>query len=61
MIVTILYHLITLNFKKRDKIMYISTEALRNRLAHCYGRNTVTVTHYNGNNFIQIVLIELVK
>ena len=32
--------------------MYISTEDLRNNLAHCIGRNTVTVTHYNGNNFI---------
>lgn len=32
--------------------MYITTEQLQNRLAHCYGKNTVTVTHYNGNNFI---------
>ena len=32
--------------------MYITTEQLQNRLAHCYGKDTVTVTHYNGNNFI---------
>ena len=32
--------------------MYISTEELRNNLSYCIGRNTVTVTHYNGNNFI---------
>lgn len=32
--------------------MYITTEQLQNKLAHCYGKDTVTVTHYNGNNFI---------
>ena len=32
--------------------MYITTEQLQNRLAYCYGKDTVTVTHYNGNNFI---------
>jgi len=32
--------------------MYITTEELQNRLKHCYGKDTVTVTHYNGNNFI---------
>lgn len=32
--------------------MYITSEQLQNRLAHCYGKDTVTVTHYNGNNFI---------
>ena len=32
--------------------MYISTEELRNNLAHCYGKDTVTVTHYKDNNFI---------
>lgn len=32
--------------------MYITTEQLRNKLSHCYGKNTVEVTHYNGNNYI---------
>lgn len=32
--------------------MYITSEQLQNRLAYCYGKNTVTVTHYNGDNFI---------
>lgn len=32
--------------------MYITSEQLQNRLAHCYGKDTVTVTHYNDNNFI---------
>lgn len=32
--------------------MYITTEQLQNRLAHCYGKDTVKVTHYNGDNFI---------
>ena len=32
--------------------MYITTEQLQNRLAYCYGKDTVKVTHYNGYNFI---------
>ena len=32
--------------------MYITTEQLQNRPAYCYGKDAVTVTHYNGNNFI---------
>ena len=32
--------------------MYITSEQLQNRLSHCYGKDTVTVTHYKDNNFI---------
>ena len=32
--------------------MYITTKQLRENLSHCYGKNTVEVIHYKGNNFV---------